>query len=170
MTAAPAAPGEIHDDASRYRWVPWLFVAFIGVVVVVNGIMVWFAVTSFTGLQTEGHYVKGLDYNRTLEAERAELALGWTVTVAYEARGEKRGRIVVSARDKAGAPLDGAAVTARLVRPTQAGHDLSLALAPDGEGVYTGEVELPLSGLWDIQTRIAHLSDVYRTTQRTVAP
>lgn len=164
------APDEIRRDGPQDRWIPWAIVAFMGVVVLVNGTMVWFATTSFTGLQTEGHYVKGLAYNRVLEAERAEQALGWTVTTEYSSTGVRRGLVAARVQDAAGAPLDGATVTARLVRPTQAGHDMDVALVSRGNGVYATEVELPLSGLWDIQTQIAHRSDIYRTAQRILAP
>lgn len=165
-----AAPGDIGGDGPRDRWIPWAIVAFMGVVVLVNGIMVWFATSSFTGLQTEGHYKKGLEYNRVLEAERAERALGWTVTIEYSSTGVRRGLVAAHAQDATGAPLDGATVTARLVRPTQAGHDKDVVLASRGNGVYATEVELPLSGLWDIQAQIEHRSDIYRTAQRILAP
>ncbi len=167
MTAAPPEAGR---DGPRDRWIPWLIAAFFGVVVLANGVMVYLATSSFTGLQTEGPYNRGLAYNRVIEAERAERALGWDVTVEFAPAGDRRGRIVARALDAAGAPLDAAAVTMRLVRPTQQGYDMQVTLAAEGGGIYAADVELPLPGLWEIQTQIVHRSDVYRTTQRTVAP
>lgn len=164
------APPEPDKDTPRDRLVPWLIAAFFGVVVLANGAMVYLAVSSFTGLQTEGHYVRGLAYNRVLEAERAERALGWDVTVEFRQTGDRRGQIVARARDADGLPLDDAVVTARLVRPTQNGFDLQITLAAGRGGIYAADVELPLPGLWEIQTQIVHRSDVYRTAQRTVAP
>jgi nitrogen fixation protein FixH len=164
------APPETGRDVPRDRWIPWLIVGFFGIVVLANGVMVYLAVSSFTGLQTEGPYTRGLEYNRVLEAERAERALGWNVTVKFEPTGDRRGHIVARARDAVGAPLDGAVVTAHLVRPTQHGYDMQVTLAAESGGIYAADVELPLSGLWEIQTQIVHRSDVYRTAQRTVAP
>ena len=167
MTVAPPETG------NGVRWdrrIPWLIFAFFGVVIVANGVMVYIAVSSFTGLETEGPYNRGLAYNRVLEAERAERALGWNVSVAFEPNGDRRGRVVARARDAAGAPLEGAAVTARLVRPTQNGYDMQVTLAAEGGGIYAADIELPLPGLWEIQTQIVHRSDVYRTAQRTAAP
>lgn len=163
------APPDSTREARQGRWIPWLIVAFFAVVFAANGVMVYIATTTFTGLQTEGHYLKGLAYNRVLEAERAERSLGWRVTVQFESTGERRGRIVARAEDAAGVPLDGAVVVARLVRPTQGGHDLRVALAAQHGGVYAAEVELPLPGLWEIQTQIVHPSGTYRTAQRSVA-
>ena len=165
-----AAGPETARDTPRDSWIPWLIVAFFGFVVAANGIMVYIAMSSFTGLQTEGPYVRGLEYNQVLAAERAERALGWTVTVEFRPAGGGRGRIVARAQDAAGAPLDGAVVTVRLVRPTQDGYDMKVTLADESGGIYAADVELPLPGLWEIQTQIVHRSDTYRTAQRTAAP
>lgn len=165
MTDTTATP---RQDTLRDKLIPWYIVAFMAVVVAVNGVMVYFALSSYTGLQTEGHYSKGLEYNKVIAAERVEQALGWDVTLQFEQTGALRGRITAEARDAAGAPLDGAIVTARLIRPTQAGHDVELALAPETGGIYATEVALPLPGQWDIQTQIKHPSGTYRTVRRIV--
>ncbi len=161
-----SAPGG--DAARRGAWIPWLFAAFFGVVVVVNGIMVFFALDSFSGLQTRGHYQRGLDYNRVIAAERAEQALGWSVHVGYEPDAGRRGRVVVQAADRDGAPLAGAEVTVRMVRPVQDGFDRTIKLAAAGDGLYAATVELPLAGQWDIQTLIRHPSGSFRTSRRIV--
>lgn len=152
------------------RTIPWLFAGFFGVVILANAVMVYIAVTSFTGLQTRNHYLRGLAYNTVLEADRVQRALGWDVAVTFESTGPRRGRIVAHARDAAGAPLDGAAVIAHLVRPAESGHDMDIALAAGRDGIHAAEVELPLPGLWEIQIQIVHRSGVYRTAQRVSAP
>lgn len=166
MTGAP--DGNRRQDGPRDRWIPWMFVAFFGVVVAANGIMVYFAMASFTGLQTQDTYRKGLDYNATLAAERAQDALGWTVVADFTEHGAQGGLLSVRVADGDGAPLDDATVSARLVRPTQSGYDRDIALAPAGAGLYEAEVDLPLAGQWEIRTRIQHGSDEYRTERRIV--
>jgi nitrogen fixation protein FixH len=163
------APRERRTDSLRDRLIPWYIVAFMAVVIAVNGVMVYFATSSYTGLQAEGHYSKGLAYNEVIAAERAEQALGWTVRLEFDQTGAMQGRVSAEARDASGEPLDGAIVTAWLVRPTQAGHDLRLALAPETGGIYAAEVRLPLPGQWDIKTQIEHPSGTYRTVRRIVA-
>lgn len=152
----------------RDLWVPWLFVAGMALVVLVNGIMIYIAVSSFTGLQTEDHYQRGLDYNEVLVAERAQDALGWTVGVDFQETGEGRARLSVQAVDRAGKPVNDAGVTVRLIRPVQAGHDMDLTLAASGDGLYAAEVELPLRGQWDILAQIRHPSGNYSTAKRIV--
>ncbi|UCH75254.1 MAG: FixH family protein [Rhodospirillales bacterium] len=159
--ARPPLPG---------HWIPWLIVAGFGVVILANAAMIYLALSSFTGLQTEGSYLRGRDYNRVLAAERAERALGWDVTVDFESTGAKRGRIVTRMRDAAGDPLEDAVVVAHLVRPAQQGHDMDIALDATGAGTHAADVELPLPGLWEIQTQITHRFGSYRTVHRIVAP
>lgn len=160
-----------HDASSKGgRTIPWLFAAFFAVVIVANAVMVYVAVSSFTGLQTEDHYLRGLAYNRVLEAERAQQALGWQVAVDFRPTGARRGRIVAHARDAAGAPLTDAVVVAHLIRPAESGHDMDVTLTAGPDGTHAAEVELPLPGLWEIQTQIVLHSDVYRLAQRISAP
>lgn len=159
-----------HDSKRDGRVIPWLFAGFFGVVIMANATMVYFAVSSFTGLQTEDHYLRGLAYNRVLEAERAQQALGWEITVEFQSTGPLRGHIIVHARDAAGAPLGDATIVAHFVRPAESGYDMDIRLSAERDGVQTAEVELPLPGLWEIQTQIVHPSGVYRTARRISAP
>jgi nitrogen fixation protein FixH len=66
-------------------WYPWIFVAGMLVVVVVNAVMITYAIGTFPGLQTEDAYRKGLAYNRTLAAAREQEERGWQATVRFEA-------------------------------------------------------------------------------------
>jgi len=61
----------------RLTWGPWVFFAMFAVIIAVNGVMVAFAFGTWTGLETDGAYEKGLSYNDTLEAARRQAALGW---------------------------------------------------------------------------------------------
>lgn len=153
----------------RDKWIPWIFAAGFAVVILVNGIMIYFATSSFTGLQTEGHYQRGLDYNQVLAAEAEENRLGWTVAIDFAETGNGRARVSVAAADRDGNPVDGASVRARLVRPVQAGHDIDIELTPAGKGLYAAELQLPLQGQWDILAQITHPSGKYRAAKRIVA-
>lgn len=152
----------------RDLWIPKLIVAGFALVVIVNGIMVYVAMASFTGLQTEGYYQRGLDYNDVLASEAAEKKLGWSVTIDVAETGKDRVHLSVRAADKAGNPLNGASVRVRLVRPVQAGHDMDVTLAAEGDGLYAAEVKLPMRGQWDILAQISHPSGNYSTAKRIV--
>lgn len=159
----------------RGWWYPWLFIAAFGVVIAVNGVMIKLAVDSFSGVDTENPYERGLAYNDTLAAVRAQEALGWRVEFdAAPARGEAAPgrRVAVEARflDREGRALAGLAVRVLLVRPAAQGHDVELALVARGGGRYAAQTALPLAGQWDLRI-VAEGDDArWQSSRRILVP
>ena len=152
--------------AARGQWIPWLFVAFFGVVFGVNAVMVWIAITTWTGLETTGAYRLGIDYNRTLETADAQAALGWQVDLALERSAPQRAVIDLLLADRQGDAIGSAAVTAAFVRPTHVGHDRKIVVPHGGGGQYRAEVELPLAGQWDVRLEARNGTQVFRLHER----
>jgi len=172
-------PDRADHDPRRGRWYPWLFVAAFLVVIAVNGVMVTLAVESFAGLETEHPYERGLAYNETLAAKRAQDALGWTVAFDAVPADMTEGMVRVvevtgAFQDRAGAPLTGLDVRAVLRRPAAAGHDQEIALAPRGPGRYSATAELPFPGQWEllIVANGVHRGSVqsWQSTRRILLP
>lgn len=155
-------------------WYPYIFVGAFGVVLAVNGALAYFATSSFTGLSTENAYEKGRLYNRNLALAKAQEALGWQVDTKISPASTKdaaKADIAIAYRDKDGKPLEGLKVTAALIRPTAAGYDHKVTLAPLGNGVYGGVFELPLAGVWDMDVTALGGGDAsYQHAQRFVIP
>lgn len=138
---------------NRDWWIPWSIVAFFAVIVAVNGALVLFAIESWTGFDTTDAYRKGVQYNRVLDAEAAQRTLGWRAALAVSPRPSGETVVTVRLRDRSGNALDGARVGVRFVRPTQAGHDVSVALRPLSTGLYGVRIKLPLAGQWILRIR-----------------
>lgn len=100
-------------SARRDGWIPWVFVGGMLVVVAVNAVMIYLALSTFTGLTTAQSYDRGRAYNRVLEEAARQEALGWTAQVA--ARGE---RLSVTVTDREGRAVEGI-LAAELVRPIE---------------------------------------------------
>ena len=158
--------GGVAERGASDRWIPWAFVAFFAVVLVVNGIMIWFAFASWTGLEAPSAYRRGIEYNRTLEAARAQAALGWRVELGVSREGPRLAEIELRLEDRHGDLIEDAAVSALLVRPTSAGHDLAVDLPHDHAGRYRAEVALPLDGQWDVRVTAQARGEVYRLSER----
>ena len=150
----------------RGWWYPWIFVAGMAVVIVVNGIMATFALGTWTGLETEGHYRKGLAYNENLAAARAQEERGWKVEVEVAAGGA----LNVSFRDNDGVPLEDLAVQVLAVRPTHEGYDVAGDLTHVGEGRYRGRLDLPLSGQWELRVHAFRGKIAYQMSKRIQIP
>lgn len=149
-------------------WIPWIFVASFVIVAAVNGVFIYFASVSWTGLQTEDAYEKGLAYNATIDAAKAQEKLGWKASVSFDALGENGGRLTVDLADRDGAPIDGASVHGLAVRPTREGLDQEINLAAVGRGRYAADIELPLPGVWDIKLSARRDNARFGTSMRVV--
>lgn len=164
-SAVPGSnPGRQQPARRSSRLIPWLFVAGFGVTIAVNGALVYFAQSTFSGLETEHSYERGLDYNQTLEAAAAQEKLGWRAEIGLSPERNGRREISVSFADSRNYPLDGLTVEAHLVRPSTAGMDQVAALTALGNGRYAADVTLPAPGQWDVRI-VAR--DQYNSWQRS---
>jgi nitrogen fixation protein FixH len=150
-------------------WIPWLFVGFFLLVLAVNAVMIWIALTSWTGLATNRPYDRGLTYNRNLDAAARQAALGWRpVLAARIVAGE--GLVELTIGDAADRPVAGAAVVVRFERPTSEGMDFAVALEPVAPGTYRGRFVLPAAGVWDLHATARRGEDLFVHEQRVVLP
>ncbi|MEQ8196350.1 MAG: FixH family protein [Rhodospirillales bacterium] len=130
------------------KHVMMMMLGFFGLIIVVNGIFMYFALDSWPGLGAQDAYRKGLAYNETLQAAERQNKLGWRSETAFVARGNNAGRLRVDIRDAQNRAVTGLAVTARLVRPTHEGYDQTVPLKADAQDAYAADVTLPLPGRW----------------------
>jgi nitrogen fixation protein FixH len=130
-------------DPSRGGWIPWVFVGGMVVVVVVNGVLIFQALTTFTGVSVGQAYDRGRTYNHVLAEAARQDALGWTLNTRLEA-----GRLVVNARDRGGAPVQGV-LEAHLLRPLD-GERVAFADAA-GTGRFTLDLPELRAGLWELR-------------------
>lgn len=153
-----ARPATAHPKSSI---IPWLFVSFFGIVFVVNGIMVWLAVTTFSGLETEDAFARGLNYNETLAAEARQEALGWQAELKLA-----RERIEVELRDQDGTLLMPERIVARLIRPSDSALDRLVVLELDGTGHHALNIASLQPGLWEVQMQIDRGDERFFTAER----
>lgn len=147
-------------------YIPWIFVAGFAVVIAVNGVMLHFAFSSWTGVQTEQHFMKGLKYNQDLAGARAQAERGWKVATEFTGTEPQKGILALTLRDKYGNLLKDAEVKVAFIRPTSEGHDVRLDLPYLGEGRFAAPVSLPLAGQWDLRVEIHHATGDYQDEQR----
>ena len=150
------------------RWIPGLFVLGFAVMLAANGTMAWVAVGSFGGLATADYYDRGRTYNRTLEMARDMAAMGWSAELATAPAGDGRFTVEVRLSTRDSAPLSGAEVVARFVRPSDDDDDFEVVLAPRGDGLWQAEVAPPVTGLWQVRLFASRDGDLFATEKRVV--
>lgn len=152
----------------RGAWIPWAFVLFFVFVTAVNGVMIWYALESWTGLSSGQAYDQGLAYNQNLEAARRQAALGWQPRLTARMVGPGHAEATLVLNDGGGQALQGATVQASFERPTHEGDDFVVALAAERPGQYRASFALPLIGVWDAHVTIRRGDDQFVLQQRLV--
>ena len=137
-------------DPNRSRWIPWVFVGGMMVVVLVNGVLIFQALTTFTGVTVGQSYDRGRTYNRVLDEAARQDALGWNLRASVDS-----GQVTITARDRGDAPIAGV-LEAHLLRPLD-GERIAF---PDATGAGRFVLELPelRAGQWELRGLLTSLA------------
>ena len=132
------------------RHVLFCFLAFFGLVALVNAVFVTLALTSFSGVETEDAYRRGLAYNETLAAAQAQKDRAWQVSLE-----QQDGQLLAAFANGDGQPLDGLRVLATIGRPANDTEDRTVTLEAQGAGRYQAGLGLSEDdkGQWQVWLR-----------------
>ena len=155
------------DDGKNGRFVLWGMVAFFAVIVAVNAVFLYFALDSHPGVETEGAYEKGLDYNQVLAKAETNQAVGWRVELSTDWDSETEATLLIAVSDREGRRVEGLVAEGLAVWPVQEGFDTPFEMADAGDGVYTAALALPFKGQWDFRIALrAPDGTTFRFTER----
>jgi nitrogen fixation protein FixH len=150
-------------EPRRSAWIPWVFVGGMLLVVAVNGVLVYSALTTFSGVTTPKAYERGRLYNEVIAEAARQEALGWQV------RAELRdGMLRVAATDREGLPLGGR-VAGTLLRPLD-GEQLALDFAAAAPGLWIAAAPALRPGQWEARLRVSRGADRTDAAIRLRAP
>ena len=124
--------------------------AFFGVVIGANLVMMKFAMDTLPGTEVDSAYRASLAFNSDIAAARAQERRGWQVNAHVERKADGVALVAVEARDRNGAPVSGVGFTARLARPTDKRADRVVALDERGSGAFRGTTSGIEPGQWDL--------------------
>ena len=115
------------------RHVLFILVALFGIVFAVNGVLAYFAIAGFPGVETESAYRKGVAFNRQIEGSSRLKALGWKMAVERP----QGAKLTLRFTRENDAPLSVSAVAATLFHPENAQGDKTLPVSMTEPGVAT---------------------------------
>lgn len=143
-------------------WVLLSFIAFFGVIVLVNSIFITNALRTHSGVVTDQPYEKGLAFNTMAEAAKNQPKL--QQTALYQ-----DGVLKWSLQDVAGIPVT-ADVTATLVWPVRKGFDHQVNLqASESAGIYQTVLDLPKKGQWSAHLKASWQGQSFQTRYTFIA-
>ena len=129
-----------------------MLLAFFGLVIGVNMLMMKFAIDTLPGTEVDSAYRASLAFTSEIAAAREQERRGWRVDARVMRAADGSATLAVEARDRSGAPVSGVEFTARLARPTDKRADRTVALSPRELGAYRGNVSGLDPGQWDLVT------------------
>lgn len=149
------------------RHVFYILLGFFGVVFAVNGLLVFYAVTGFSGVETKNAYEAGLAFNRELNALHEQNERGWKVTVERSVTTNGAMAFKIQPKDHEGNILTGLSVSAQFKRPVDAALDRAVSLKEVESGVYETAVALPAVGQWIFElTALRGDHELFRSRNR----
>lgn len=132
------------------RKVLFMLIAFFGVILGVNLVMMRLAIQTLPGTEVDSAYSASLAYEKEIVAARDQNARNWTVDAHVERSGQGGATLRVEARDNTGRPMSGLKFQGRFERPTDRRADLPVVLAETGIGIYRGSAPVIAAGQWDL--------------------
>lgn len=123
---------------------------FFAVVIAANVVMMKLAIDTLPGTEVDSAYKASIAYNAEITAAKAQHERGWRAEAHVERDATGRASIRVALLDRAGAPLGGLALAARLSRPTDQRGDREIGLREREPGRFIGAVDDLPPGQWDL--------------------
>jgi nitrogen fixation protein FixH len=120
-----------------------ILIGFFGVVLAINGIFAYLAVSTYRGVDSSTAYQDGLHYNQRIEAAHRQAGLG----LSHEVRLEN-GRVEVGVVDAKGWPVTGLSVSGQIARPVAEDAPRALVLKETRAGFYAASVDGLGPGNW----------------------
>ncbi|MGI9522532.1 MAG: FixH family protein [Hyphomicrobiaceae bacterium] len=142
---------------------------FFGIIFAVNGVFLFYALATHTGLISQQPYRKGLNYNKRIAAEERQKTAGWTDTLEIDT---EHAELRLLMADRYGRPVSGLEIKGFIGRPSTEQHDVALDLVETGKhGTYTAGLQRLADGNWMVQLEARQQADsgtevVYRTRKR----
>lgn len=135
-------------------------IAFFGVMLAANSLLVYYAVDTFSGGDRPDPYRSGINYNDTIAAAERQDALGWRTKITYD---DRRERLTLRFVDQGETPVAGLDLVGTVSRPATNREDREVAFREVARGLYATDVTLG-PGAWVISA--AADDPIYRLKRR----
>lgn len=129
-------------------------VCFFGMIFLVNGVLAYFALTTFDGIENPQANRNGKNFKEIQQNAQAQIALGWQTE--FDTQVETIGdtlalTVIATLNDNTQAPLDGLTTTIALWHPTTQKMDVTRPMTPLGNGQYRASLPLGQLGNWNLR-------------------
>ncbi len=129
------------------------FIGFFLTIITANGIMTYYALGTWQGVETEDAYIKGLNYNQQLEQAQNQQSSQWKISLDQLPKIMSGDQISLSLIHPT-YNTDVSKVSAEFIRPIEKGYDFEVELKAQDKHHYLSPVTFPLKGNWKIRVKV----------------
>jgi nitrogen fixation protein FixH len=133
-----------------------IFLAFFGIIFAVNGVFLYWAVSTYSGVVTAGSYRQGLYYNERIAAADRQELLGWSDELQAV---PLEGSLMLKLTDRAGNPVSGLNISGTIGRAATIRYDERLQGVEVVPGTYRIAVGPLDAGSWIVDLQAAAQSN-----------
>ena len=89
--------------------------------------------------------------------------MGWSDEIALNGQ-----TLIFVLKDEQGQPIDGASVTAQIIRPVQDGHDFTVTLIETENHIYEAVPSFPMAGAWFVRIHATWQGKSYQSSKTMI--
>lgn len=147
MTKNKAPEGE--KKLTGYHVLMWVL-GFFGVMFIANGFFVYYANTSWPGVEVQSPYNESQNFDSKIADAREQEDRGWQLAAQLKRR-QNDVYLIIEAKDKRGNALSDLAVKAEVGRPVNEQNDQKVDLESRGDGIYQAKLGTLDPGRWRVK-------------------
>ncbi len=159
--------------------IPYYIIALIGTFMLLDFAFVTLAKLTYTGVYTDNHYKKGLDFNKIYGAEiyvgdnswNSQITLNQTIlkdTIKLPLKIHEPQELYFHFTDHQNKPIKNAIVMGKLIRPVTDAYDTEFKFHEIKNGLYNTKISFPMKGQWHIRVKALSDNKEFVTTAKIV--
>lgn len=159
--------------------IPYYFIALIGTFMLLDFAFVTLAKLTYTGVYTDNHYKKGVDFNKIYSSEVYHGNSSWhNVTTLGKLELTEETKLTLDINnphelafrfiDNKNEPIEGAIVIGKLLRPVTDKYDTEFNFHEVSKGFYSTKISFPMKGQWHIRIKAISDNKEFITTAKIV--
>lgn len=151
----------------RHVW--FGFAGFFGLIFISNAVMMYLAVSTFPGLETNASYKASRNYNQQIDAARLQRDLGWSTRIETRATAGGDHVIRIAYKDDQDRPVDLLSLEGILKRRVHRQDDITLLFERIDNGTYQANISGEnRSGNWSLSISAESQTGHVHRTERKV--
>lgn len=147
----------------KIEFIPYYFVIFFGVLIILDSVFIFLAFSSHTGLVNKNSYQEGLNYNDIISQKEKQDKLNWITYLEIENK-----NLIFKIQSNDNVDFSHAKVNAHFSSPINDKNDFEQTLVLKNKNSFNSQIIFPHKGVWDVRIFVHLGSNIFQDYHRLV--